>query len=251
MQNGNSPLPPPPAERSAAVIVPLLNERPNLESLCKHLSSLGFEQTILVDGGSSDGGFEWLQQYWQNFELGRLAVQTRPGRALQMNAGAAHAVTDLLLFLHADSKLPSQAKAEVLHARESQGLWGRFDISFIHANASSAGNRRLMRLIALMMNIRSRLSSIATGDQAIFVDHVLFRSIGGYPQIPLMEDVALSKILKRHCVPYCSRLTVATSARRWERGGIVRTVLQMWYFRLAFFLGASPHRLAAKYQQVR
>lgn len=251
MQNGTSPLQQPPEDRTAAVIVPVLNELSELPALCTHLSRLGFEQAIIVDGGSTDGSFTWLQQHWQNFEAGRLVAQSAAGRALQMNVGAAHAVTDVLVFLHADSRLPANARSEVLAAREKQSLWGRFDIAFANTDSSSTSSQRAMRVIATFMNIRSRLTSIATGDQAIFVDHVLFRSVGGFPHIPLMEDVAMSKTLKRHCVPHCSDLKVSTSARRWERGGLVRTVLQMWYFRLAYFLGASPQRLAARYRQIR
>ncbi|MEM7358103.1 MAG: TIGR04283 family arsenosugar biosynthesis glycosyltransferase [Pseudomonadota bacterium] len=251
MQNGTSQLPQPPEDRTAAVIVPVLNEREGLPALCQHLASLGFEQAIIVDGGSIDGSFAWLQEYWQDFGAGRLAAQSAPGRARQMNVGAAHAVTDQLVFLHADSRLPLAARQEVLAARERQNLWGRFDIAFSHTATGTQAQQRAMRVIAMFMNIRSRLSSIATGDQAIFVDHELFRNVGGYPSIPLMEDVAISKILKRHSVPHCSRLRVSTSPRRWEQAGVIRTVLQMWYYRLAFFLGMSPQRLAAKYRQVR
>jgi len=241
--------------RTLSVIVPVLNERAGLENLTQHLSSLNAEQTIIVDGGSSDGGAEWLSQNWQNAAMGRLLLQSAPGRARQMNAGSAYAECDLLLFLHADSRLPARAKEEVLQARERQSLWGRFDVTFKRSKSESngvgGGHHFGMNVIALFMNIRSRLSSIATGDQAIFVDHVLFKTIGGYPDQPLMEDIAISKTLKRHCVPYCSYLKVETSSRRWERNGLLRTVFRMWYFRLAYFCGASPHRLAQKYQNIR
>ena len=216
-------------------------------NLVSHVSRLGAEQVIVVDGGSSDGSVEWLRQHWENRERGQIVIQSAAGRARQMNAGALIAGTDLLLFLHADSRLPDKAKLEILNARENQNLWGRFDIAF----DAPLRIRYAMQVIALFINIRSRLTSIATGDQGIFVDSSLFRTIGGYAQIPLMEDVALSKNLKRHSVPHCSKLRISTSARRWEQGGVLRTVLLMWYFRLAYFLGVAPKRLAKQYRQAR
>lgn len=239
------------ANRTVGVIVPVFNERAEIENLTRHLASLGVEQTIIVDGGSTDQTREWLLGNWQEIDQGKLLLQSAPGRALQMNVGAANASSDILLFLHADSRLPSTAKQEVLRARERQNLWGRFDIVFNNSVDSSQKGRLAMRVIALFINIRSRLTGIATGDQAIFVDHQLFSIIGGYPQLPLMEDIALSRTLKRHCVPHCSSLKVSTSARRWEQNGVIRTVLQMWYFRLAYFFGIAPQRLAKKYRQIR
>lgn len=205
------------------------------------------EQSIIIDGGSQDGSVEWLQKNWHKPETGRFFIRSNSGRAVQMNAGADAAIGDMLLFLHADNLMPAGAKREILLAREQQSLWGRFDIEF----SASGKNRSAMKVIALFMNIRSRLSSVATGDQAIFVDRVLFNAIGGFADLPIMEDVALSKVLKRHCVPYCSGLRTQTSARRWEHGGVVRTVLMMWYLRLAYFCGASPHRLARQYKNIR
>ncbi|MFT5136457.1 MAG: rSAM/selenodomain-associated transferase 2 [Arenicella sp.] len=233
--------------RRLSVIVPVLNERDRLAALVEHLASIAADQTIIVDGGSKDGSAVWLLQNWNEPELGRVFIQTLAGRAKQMNAGADHANGDVLLFLHADSTLPVGAKREVLRARELQSLWGRFDVAF----RAEKRSRIAMRVIALFMNIRSRLSSIATGDQAIFVDRILFRTIGGYQDMPLMEDVALSKMLKRHCVPYCSSLRTTTSARRWQNHGLLQTVVTMWYLRLAYFFGVSPHKLLKRYQDIR
>lgn len=233
--------------RTLSVIVPLLNERARLPALVSQLGNLNAEQIIFVDGGSLDGSRQWLRQHWEDFALGHCVLESASGRACQMNAGAQTATGDVLLFLHADSQLPPGAKREILMARDRQSLWGRFDIAFDGLPATALS----MRVIALFINIRSRLTSICTGDQAIFVDRLLFQHIGGYAQIPLMEDVALSKVLKRQCVPHCSRLQVSTSARRWEQYGVVRTVLLMWYLRSAYFCGVSAHRLAARYRQAQ
>ncbi len=233
--------------RRLSIIVPVLNERGRLAALVEHLASIAADQTIIVDGGSKDGSENWLLQNWHAPEIGRVFIQTVAGRAKQMNAGADQATGDMLLFLHADNVLPIGAKREVLRARELQSLWGRFDVAF----RAEKRSRLAMRVIALFMNIRSRLSSIATGDQAIFVDRILFRTIGGYQDLPLMEDVALSKMLKRHCVPHCSSLRTTTSARRWENRGVFQTVVTMWYLRFAYFLGASPHKLVKRYQNIR
>lgn len=233
--------------RTLAIIVPVLNELEGLLSLVQHLNQVGAEQIIIVDGGSVDGSFVWLQNNWQDRDSGRIVIQSSAGRARQMNAGVWLASCDMLLFLHSDSRLPKAAKQQILTARERQSVWGRFDIEF----ETKINLRSAMSVIALFINIRSRLSSIATGDQAIFVDYEVFRAVGGYPEIPLMEDVALSKTLKRVGVPHCSTLRVSTSARRWEQGGVVKTVLLMWYFRLAYFFGASPQRLANQYRNIR
>ena len=233
--------------RRLSIIVPVLNEHGRLAALVEHLASIAADQTIIVDGGSKDGSENWLLQNWHAPEIGRVFIQTVAGRAKQMNAGADQATGDMLLFLHADNVLPIGAKREVLRARELQSLWGRFDVAF----RAEKRSRLAMRVIALFMNIRSRLSSIATGDQAIFVDRILFRTIGGYQDLPLMEDVALSKMLKRHCVPHCSSLRTTTSARRWENRGVFQTVVTMWYLRFAYFLGASPHKLVKRYQNIR
>lgn len=233
--------------RSIAIVVPILNERKALTPLLRHLAQINANQTIIVDGGSNDGSIEWLQSHWQDEAGGRLVLQTEASRARQMNVGAHYAQADMLLFLHADTELPKDALTEITAARNQNYFWGRFDVSFQPASRIN----RIMKVIAFFINIRSRLSSVATGDQAIFVDRDLFLKIGGYPLIPIMEDVALSKTLKQQGVPFCSPSRVRTSARRWQQGGVVRTVLLMWAFRLAFFFGVNPHRLARIYKNIR
>jgi len=157
------------------------------------------------------------------------------GRALQMNAGARAATGDVLVFLHADTRLPLRADELILNSP----LWGRFDVLI-------EGRHPLLKVVAWAMNLRSRLTGIATGDQAIFVRRDAFP---GFPEIALMEDVALSRLLKRRAAPACLRARVATSGRRWESRGVLRTIFLMWRLRLLYFLGVSPERLARRYEQ--
>ena len=157
-----------------------------------------------------------------------------------MNAGAAACAGELLLFLHADTRLPPDADALVRCATLGQRRWGRFDVTI-------DSPRPVMRVVEALMNLRSRCTGIATGDQAIFVRKDLFEQVGGFPDQPLMEDVALSTRLKRHGPPACLRERVTTSARRWERNGPWRTILLMWRLRAAYFFGADPAKLAWRY----
>jgi rSAM/selenodomain-associated transferase 2 len=160
-----------------------------------------------------------------------------------MNAGAALARGEILLFLHADSLLPGAADALIVeNLQRTRRNWGRFDVAI-------AGRHPLLRLVERLMNLRSRLTGIATGDQAIFVTKSLFAAAGGYPEIALMEDIALSSRLKRFGPPLCLRHRVTASARRWEKHGVVRTILLMWRLRLAYWLGADPQKLALRYDR--
>ena len=153
-----------------------------------------------------------------------------------MNAGAAEANGDALLFLHADTRLPANADDLIFHSLQ-ESMWGRFDVAI-------EGRSTLLPAIAFLMNLRSRLTGIATGDQAIFVRRGMF---GGFPEIALMEDVAFSKAMKRGAPPACLRAKVVTSGRRWDQQGALRTMLLMWRLRLAYFLGAAPDDLARRY----
>jgi len=183
---------------------------------------------IVADGGSDDGTTQLAAG-----RCDRVVIASR-GRALQMNAGAREAKGDVLLFLHADTRLPPGADELV------QGcLWGRFDVQI-------EGRHRLLKLVAWSMNLRSRLTGIATGDQAIFVRREAFP---GFPELPLMEDVAFSKAMKRRARPACLREKVTTSGRRWESRGVVRTILLMWKVRLLFFLGMPAEKLARLYER--
>jgi rSAM/selenodomain-associated transferase 2 len=216
-----------------SIIVPVLDEAENLERLLPHLSARCPDaEVIVVDGGSADRT-ALVARAWPRARY----LASERGRARQMNAGARAARGDMLLFLHADTLLPvgaADAIASVLAEPEVVG--GRFDVSF-------ASPHPAFRLIATFMNWRSRLTGIATGDQAIFVHRDVFEALGGYPDIPLMEDVEFSARLRRQGRIRCLRLRVTTSARKWERDGIVRTVVLMWALRLLYFLRADPARL--------
>lgn len=220
-----------------SIIVPVLNEAQELPQLLEALLPLvrrGCE-AIIVDGGSRDGSADIAEC------AGFTVVRAPRGRARQMNVGAARATGEVLLFLHADTLLPEHADTEILDALNGgDRLWGRFDVRI-------DGQPRLLPLVAALMNIRSRLTGIATGDQAIFVRRDHFLMVGGFPDQPLMEDIVLSARLKRVGRPVCVRSRVVTSGRRWERHGFWKTVLLMWWLRLQFFFGRSAERLATRY----
>jgi len=220
-----------------SVIMPVLDEGEGigatLDALA-NLRSLGTE-VIVVDGGSRDATI-------QRARLRADRVISAPrGRAPQMNAGAAKAAGDVLLFLHADTRLPADADHVVLNGLERSGrAWGRFDVSI-------DGRAPLLAVVGRLMNLRSRLTGIATGDQAIFVRREAFQTAGGFPELPLMEDIALCKRLKRVSRPLCLAERVVTSGRRWEKHGVLRTMVLMWRLRLAYLLGADPKELARQY----
>lgn len=222
-----------PAPHALSVVIPALNEAANLERLLPELArSCPDAEVIVVDGGSTDGTADVVRR----FPFATLIAADR-GRARQMNAGAAQATGEVLLFLHADTGLPPGAPGAVMDAARADGVaGGRFDVRFDNP-------RRIFRVIATMMNVRSRLSGISTGDQAIFVRRPVFVSMGGYPDIPLMEDVEFSRRLKRQGRLACLRLRVTTSARKWEREGAWRTIILMWTLRLLYAAGVSPVRL--------
>ena len=219
-----------------SVVVPTLDEA---DGIAAHLAALAplrerGAEVIVVDGGSRDGTPALARPLADE-------VLTAPrGRAAQMNAGAEAADGDVLLFLHADTRLPPGADRIVAKALAGGPQWGRFDIAI-------EGRHSFLRIVARTTNLRSRFSGIATGDQAIFVTAEAFRAVGGYADIPLMEDIVLSRALKRCSRPACLSARVTTSGRRWETRGVVRTILHMWRLRAAFFLGADPRRLAAAY----
>ncbi len=219
-----------------AIIMPVLNEVETLPAALARLAALRASgvELIVADGGSDDGTVAAA------LPRADLVVPAPRGRASQMNAGAARSGADILLFLHADTQLPPLAQLVVEKAIAGGGRWGRFDVEI-------AGRSPAFPVIARMMNVRSRLTGIATGDQAIFVRRDLFEQLGGFPDIALMEDIALSKRLKAHAAPVCLREKVTTSGRRWEKHGVLRTVLAMWRLRLAYFLGADPDDLARHY----
>ena len=217
--------------------MPVLNEGSSVEASLASLAELRARghQVIVVDGGSTDNTMELARAHADT------VISAHRGRAMQMNAGAAQAVGDTLLFLHADTRLPAGSDrmiGEVL--TEGVHRWGRFDVAI-------DGRSHGLAMVAAMMNWRSRVTGIATGDQAIFVDRATFVRVGGFPAIPLMEDIALSRILKRESSPACLRSRVITSGRRWDRDGLLRTIVTMWALRFAYFFGVGPERLARFY----
>jgi rSAM/selenodomain-associated transferase 2 len=220
-----------------SIIMPVLDEGEGIAATLDALGdlrALGAE-VIVVDGGSRDATI-------QRARLRTDRVLSAPrGRALQMNAGAAKATGDVLLFLHADTRLPRHADLVVLTGLERSGrAWGRFNVKI-------EGRSPLLLLVGWLMNLRSRLTGIATGDQAIFVRRDTFQAIGGFAEIPLMEDVALCKRLKGVSRPLCLSERVVTSGRRWEKNGVLNTIVLMWRLRLAYFFGANPNELARQY----
>jgi rSAM/selenodomain-associated transferase 2 len=223
-----------------SIIIPVLDEAALIGDALEALASLRLAgvEVIVVDGGSRDRTVAIAAPH-----IDRM-VAAPPGRAIQMNAGAALARGDILLFLHADTRLATGAERAVLDGLAQSGrVWGRFDVKI-------EGTSRFLIIVAAMMNLRSRLTGIATGDHAIFVLRDTFVRAGGFPEIPLMEDVALSRRLKSISRPLSLGTRVTTSARRWEKHGIFRTILLMWRLRLAYFLGAEPGKLARRYGYV-
>lgn len=225
--------------RSLSIIIPTLNEEHQLAATVASARAPAVVEIIVADGGSSDATVACARSLVGD-------VVTGPcGRAAQMNAGARLARGDVLLFLHADTRLPPAFDAAILLAlADPRRVGGRFDV---HLMPSSF----LLWLTGELMNIRSRMSGIATGDQAIFVRREIFARMGGFSNIPLMEDIAFSRTLKRYGLIACLRERVVTSSRRWRRDGVVRTVLLMWSLRLLYFCGVSPHRLHRWYADTR
>ena len=219
-----------------SVVIPCLNEAaicvPRLNAL-QPLREAGHE-LILVDAGSDDDTLAIAAP------LVDLALTSVPGRAVQMNRGAAAATADVFWFVHLDTQLPEGAAGQLLQQIREGAGWGRFDVRL-------SGGRPMFRVIERAMNLRSRLTGMVTGDQALFVRRDFFERVGGFPSIALMEDLAISERLKGLASPACLRGPVVTSSRRWERDGVWRTVAQMWFLRGAYFLGADPKWLARRY----
>ncbi|MGE0557768.1 MAG: TIGR04283 family arsenosugar biosynthesis glycosyltransferase [Burkholderiales bacterium] len=222
---------------SLSIIIPALNEAGNLPELLEHLQPLrrrGVE-VVVVDGGSADATASLAEAGADKVLI------SAPGRARQMNAGAAAASGEILCFLHADSQLPENADGLIIDGlSRSRRSWGRFDVRI-------AGRHAMLNVIARMMNWRSRLTCIATGDQGLFVTRSLFEAAGRFPEIALMEDIAFSRQLKIYGPPLCLSHRLTTSGRRWEKHGLWRTMLLMWRLRLEYWLGADPDKLALRY----
>lgn len=221
-----------------SVVIPSLDEALHLPDLLADLAPLRTRghEVIVVDGGSTDATRELAA-----VGADRVLSVSR-GRARQMNAGAAAARGEAFWFLHADCRITPAVFDAVLHALGQGCSWGRCNVRL-----SSRGP--LLSLTARMMNLRSCITGIATGDQGIFISRSAFEAVEGFPGIPLMEDVEISRRLKRRVGrPVCVRAALVTSSRRWERRGVLRTILLMWGLRLAYWLGTDPARLARWYR---
>lgn len=222
-----------------SVVIPTLNEAGTIAQTLHWLRQAGECEIIVVDGGSNDGTAEIAGI------LADVVLSAPQGRARQMNAGARVATGDVLLFVHADTRIPHGFPALLDQAlRDPRVVGGRFDVCL-------DAEGWLFRLIENSMNIRSRLTQISTGDQAIFVQRQIFQSVGGYPDLELMEDLELSRKLKRIGKIACLRTQVTTSARRWQRDGVAKTIMRMWMLRLCHFLGVPSERLRAFYADTR
>jgi len=228
-----------------ALIVPVLNEAAGLPGLFDMLAQCGAEQCLIVDGGSVDGSAALLEQ------SGIRWMTANAGRASQMNAGAAVADADILLFLHADTILDASHLMAVREVMRRGNLMERGDVVGGRFDVRLSGPHAVLRVIEWFINLRSRISRISTGDQAMFVRRDVFIRMGGFADIPLMEDVEFSRRLKLHGKIACLSQRVITSSRRWERHGILATVLLMWRLRLMFWLGVPAEKLAAIYRQAR
>jgi rSAM/selenodomain-associated transferase 2 len=253
---------------TVSVVIPTLNEEQALPQTLTRTLALDFDEVLVVDGGSTDRTRSIAESFGfcvcesgsrrsylvarrspdasrETLHASRLFLTARPGRALQMNVGATAGRGDVLLFLHADTWLPDNAKQAIVEAlQEPERVGGRFDLRFDR-------DRPLSRLIACMINWRSRLSGIATGDQAIFVRRKVFERMGGFAAIPLMEDIDLTRRLNRMGPVACLRTQVVTSFRRWEACGPIRTIFLMWLLRFLYWIGVSPHRLSRWYGHAR
>lgn len=219
-----------------SIVMPALNEAAGIVPVLERLQACRRDghELILVDGGSSDGTPVIAAP------LVDTLIHTGAGRAVQMNAGAARARGAMLWFLHADTLPCTDAVGQILEVSLRGGSWGRFDVVI-------DSPRPLLRLVAGMMNLRSALTGIATGDQGIFVERALFERIGGFAPLPLMEDIELSRRLRRVTHPARLPGPLLTSARRWNRGGAWRTIALMWRLRLAYHAGVDPAALARRY----
>jgi rSAM/selenodomain-associated transferase 2 len=221
-----------------SIVIPVLNEAERLPQALRDLAPLRERgaEVIVVDGGSEDATPVLATA------AGVLVVHSNRGRAAQMNAGALQASGDVFLFLHADTALPGNAPPAIKDAlADGRHVWGRFDVYI-------EGQAWMLRVVACLMNYRSRLTGIATGDQAIFVTRRAFATVGGFPDQPLMEDVEISKRLCKLSGPACLRTRALTSGRRWETRGVWRTIFLMWRLRWAYSRGVAASELVRSYK---
>lgn len=219
-----------------SIIIPVLNEENSIKELLQQLQAYRQQghEVIVVDGGSHDNTRSVADS------LSDKVITSKAGRALQMNIGATQSRHEILWFLHADTLIPEYAIEQIQQALNKSD-WGRFNVKL-------SGSHILFRIIETMMNVRSCVSGIATGDQGIFVKRKVFGQVNEYSNIPLMEDVDLSRKLKKSSKPVCLKYTLITSSRRWEKNGISSTILLMWKLRFLYWIGISPEHLARQYR---
>ena len=224
--------------KKISVIIPALNEVEHIKQSLQSVQSLRKKghEVIVVDGGSND------ETYSIASDMADQIITFSPGRAIQMNAGAKKATGDIFIFLHADTILPDSAEQQILSGvADKHYFWGRFNVRL-------SGKHCLFRVIEFCMNLRTRFTGIVTGDHALCVSKQLFKKVNGFPEIKLMEEIVISRKLKKIVPPVCLHGTVLTSSRRWEKHGIIKTVLQMWWLRFIFIFGVDPLTLARKYE---
>ncbi len=219
-----------------SIIIPTLNESEHIEKTLKLLQPIRqWSEIIVVDANSEDSTQDLA------LPLADLVIQSKKGRSIQMNTGANHANGEYLLFLHADTLMPTVAQSALFCSLQQKPVWGRFDVVL-------SGKTVMLRIIGILMNWRSRLTGIATGDQGIFIQQSQFEKIGQFQTIPLMEDIAFSRTICKISHPTCISQPLITSSRRWESAGNLKTILLMWRLRLLYFFGTDPDKLARIYQ---
>ncbi|MEK6671616.1 MAG: TIGR04283 family arsenosugar biosynthesis glycosyltransferase [Nitrospirota bacterium] len=232
-----------------SVIIPTLNEERTVMATLARTATLGFDELVVVDGGSTDETPSLVNSYRLSAQSSALSpvqwVTSPPGRARQMNEGAKASRGEILLFLHADTQLPDDAKTIIdTTLADRQMVGGRFDVRFDRPSMWGT-------IISRMMNWRSRLSGLATGDQALFVRRSIFEQMGGFADMPLMEDIEFSRRLKQKGATAALTATVITSFRRWEQQGPLRTILLMWMLRFLYWIGVNTSHLAQWYKVIR
>ena len=220
-----------------SIVIPTLNESDQIEQCLNNLQPLRHRghEIIVVDGGSNDNTVPLASSLCDRI------IQSERSRSIQMNAGSASASGQCILFLHADTDLPEDVVDIFSKIINIENVWGRFDIQL-------SGQSWMFRIIETCMNIRSRATGIATGDQVIFVGKELFSKVNGFPEIALMEDVAISKLLIKFSKPICFTEKVVSSSRRWKENGIIKTIIKMWIIRLLYYFQFDTERLAKLYQ---